>query len=55
MVCPTVRVEARLDYKYKSLKKHLAIVEDLKSDIKVLETERRFVYFHLMGGGKGVY
>lgn len=54
MICPSVHVEARLEYKNKSLKKHLAIVEDLKKDIRVLETEKRFVYFHLMGG-KGVY
>lgn len=54
MVCHSVRVEAKIEYKFKALKKHLAIVEDLKRDIRVLETEKRFVYFHLMGG-KGVY
>lgn len=54
MVSPSVYVEVRLENKYKSLKKHLAIVADLKNDIKVLETEKRFVYFNLMNG-RGVY
>ena len=54
MICPSVQVEARLEQKYNSLRKHAAIVEGLKKDIKVLEIEKRFVYFHLMNG-KGVY
>ena len=52
MICPSVQIEARLSHKFNALKKHAAIVEDLKKEIKILETEKHFVYFHLMSARK---
>ena len=54
MVSPLTYVEARLEHKYNSLKKHVDIVNSLKREIKILETEKSFVYFQLMNG-RGVY
>lgn len=54
MVCPLVRLDARLEHKLKALAKHHQICENLKRDIKIIESEKRFVYFQLMSG-KGVY
>lgn len=54
MVCPLVRIDARLEYKLKSLAKHNAIVERLRSEIKIIESEKSFMYFQMMNG-KGVY
>lgn len=49
-VCPLDVVEARLDHKYKALKKHADIVRCLKEEIIIIETEKRFIYSCLMKG-----
>lgn len=54
MVCPLVKLDKTLEYKFRVLSKHLRIVENLKREIEVIESEKRFTYFQMMGG-KGVY
>lgn len=49
-----MRLDARLDHKLKALSKHHRIVEILKEEIRVIESEKRFTYFQMMNG-KGVY
>ena len=54
MVCPLVILDEKLEYKMKSLEKHMRICQGLKKEIFDLQNEKKFTYFQLMGG-KGVY
>lgn len=49
-VCLTVQLDARLEHKLKALAKHHQICEALRQDIRVIESEKHFVYSNLMKG-----
>jgi len=48
VICPLVKLDARLEHKLKSLAKYHGICESLKQDIRVIESEKRYLYSHLM-------
>lgn len=48
-ICPLVKLDARLEHKLKALARHHKIVENLKHEIKVIESEKHFIYSRMMG------
>lgn len=51
LICPLVVIDARLEHKYNSLKKHADIARTLKREILILESEKSFAYSQLMKRG----
>ena len=47
MICPLVRLEATLEHKFNALKKHVDIANSLRHEIKILESEKLFVSYHI--------